>query len=137
LPELERRAEATAGDFNSQEVANTVWAYATMGRKPGERLMVQLERRAEVISEDFYPQGIANTLWAYATMGRKPGELLMGQLERRAEAISREFKPQEVAQMLVWFRFTGRPCLAFLRVPTRTNPAFTSTGKRKHVEVET
>jgi hypothetical protein len=29
LPQLERRAEATAGDFNSQGITNTLWAYAT------------------------------------------------------------------------------------------------------------
>jgi hypothetical protein len=37
---LERRAEVMSGDFNSQEVANTLCAFATMGTKPG-----QLERR--------------------------------------------------------------------------------------------
>ena len=42
---LERRAEAISGEFNSQDVANTLWAFATMGRKPGERMMGQLEGR--------------------------------------------------------------------------------------------
>ena len=97
--------------------------------------MPQLERRAEATAGDFNSQGITNTLWAYATMGRKPGEKLMGQLERRAQVIVGEFKVTGVTQMLVWFRFTGRPSLAFLQGPTGTNPAFTSTGKRKHAEV--
>ena len=35
VPQLEGRAEALAGTFNAQEVANTLWAYATMGREPG------------------------------------------------------------------------------------------------------
>jgi len=35
VPKLEGRAEALAGTFNAQEVANTLWAYATMGREPG------------------------------------------------------------------------------------------------------
>ena len=30
---LERRAEAISGEFNSQAVANTLWAYATIDRK--------------------------------------------------------------------------------------------------------
>ena len=42
---LERRAEAILGEFNSQDVPNTLWAFATMGRKPGERMMGQLEGR--------------------------------------------------------------------------------------------
>jgi hypothetical protein len=33
---LEGRAEALADTFHAQEVANTLWAYATMGREPGE-----------------------------------------------------------------------------------------------------
>jgi hypothetical protein len=42
---LERRAEVMSGEFNSQEVANTLCAFATMGTKPGERMTGQLERR--------------------------------------------------------------------------------------------
>jgi hypothetical protein len=32
---LEGRAEALAGTLKAQNVANTLWAYATMGREPG------------------------------------------------------------------------------------------------------
>jgi hypothetical protein len=59
---LERRAEAILGEFKSQDVANTLWAFATMGTKPGERLMGQLEGRAEAISGEFKSQEVANTL---------------------------------------------------------------------------
>ena len=41
LPELERRAKAIAGEFNSQDVAKTLWAYATIATKLGERVMGQ------------------------------------------------------------------------------------------------
>ncbi len=53
---LERRAEAMSGEFNSQEVANTLWAFATMGTKPGERMTVQVGRRTEAISGEFNSQ---------------------------------------------------------------------------------
>jgi hypothetical protein len=100
MGQLERRAEAISGEFNSQHIANTLWAYATMGVKPGEWMMGELERRAEAISGEFNSQEVANTLWAFATMGTKPGDRMMGQLERRAEAISGEFNSQEVANTL-------------------------------------
>ena len=61
---LEGRAEAISGEFNSQDVANTLWAFATMGRKPGERLMGQLEGRAEAISGEFNAQAVTTTLWS-------------------------------------------------------------------------
>ncbi len=32
---LERRAEAISGEFKPQEFANMLWAFATMGTKPG------------------------------------------------------------------------------------------------------
>ena len=49
MRELEGRAEALAGTFIAQDVANTLWAYATMGREPGAGLMRELEGRAEEI----------------------------------------------------------------------------------------
>ena len=38
VPELEGRAEAVEDTFNAQNVANTLWAYATMGRAAGARV---------------------------------------------------------------------------------------------------
>jgi uncharacterized alpha-E superfamily protein len=101
-------AEEISGEFNLEESTNTLSAFATMGRKPGEQLMGQLEGRAEAISGEFNSQDVANTLWAFATIGRKPGEQLMGQLERRAEAISGEFNLQDVANTLWAFATMGR-----------------------------
>ena len=60
VPKLEGRAEALAGTFNAQEVANTLWAYATMGREPGAGLMRELEGRAEALAGTFNAQGVAN-----------------------------------------------------------------------------
>jgi hypothetical protein len=70
-----------SGEVNSQEVVNTLWEYATMGTKQGERMMGEMERRTELISGGFKSQDVTNTLWAYATMGTKPGKRLMGELE--------------------------------------------------------
>jgi hypothetical protein len=42
-------AETISGEFNSQDVANTLWAFSTMGRKPGKRTMGQLGKRTEAI----------------------------------------------------------------------------------------
>jgi hypothetical protein len=35
MGQLERRAEAISGEFNSQAVANTLWVFATMGTTAG------------------------------------------------------------------------------------------------------
>jgi len=39
MGQLERRAEAISGDFNSQSVANTLWVFPKMKTKPGDRTM--------------------------------------------------------------------------------------------------
>ncbi len=49
-----------AGTFKAQGVANTLWAYATMGREPGAGLMRELEGRAEALAGTFNAQGVAN-----------------------------------------------------------------------------
>ena len=64
MKELEGRAESLAGTFKAQGVANTLWAYATMGREPGAGVMRGLEGRAESLAGTFNAQHVANTLWA-------------------------------------------------------------------------
>jgi len=64
VPQLEGRTETLAGTFNAQEVANTLWAYATMGREPGAGVMRGLEGRAEALAGTFNAQNVANSLWA-------------------------------------------------------------------------
>ena len=64
MRELEGRAEAVAGSFQAQEVANTLWAYATIGRAPGTGVMRELEGRAKARAGTFNTQDVANTLWA-------------------------------------------------------------------------
>ena len=70
MGQLERRAEAMSGQLNSQEVANTLWAFATMRTKPGERVMGQQKRRAQAISGEFNSQHVANTLWVFVSSSR-------------------------------------------------------------------
>jgi len=89
-----------AGSFNAQDVANTLWAYATMGRAPGAGVMRGLEGRAEAVAGTFIAQDVANTLWAYATLGREPGAGLMRGLEGRAEVLVGTFDDQNVSNTL-------------------------------------
>jgi len=65
---LEGRAEAVAGTFTAQGVANTRRAKAKMGRAPGAGAMRGLlpAPRAEAAAGRFNAQDVADTLWAYA-----------------------------------------------------------------------
>ena len=74
---LEERVEAISGEFNSHHVSDTLWAYVTMGRDPGERLMGLLEERMETVSGEFDSEDVSDTIRSYVTIGRMPGERLM------------------------------------------------------------
>ena len=52
LGELEARMEEVVMQCTSQAMANTLWAYATMGRKPGEQVLGALEARMEEVAKD-------------------------------------------------------------------------------------
>jgi hypothetical protein len=47
MGQLERRTETISGEFKPQDVANTLWAFATMGTKSGDRMMGQLKQQVQ------------------------------------------------------------------------------------------
>jgi hypothetical protein len=98
---MERRAEAISGEFNSQGVANTLWAFAKLGTKPGERMMGQLERRAESISGEFNWVSITQIMWFYARTKGKPSETLLPHLEQQALLLTDTVKTHHLI-MLFW-----------------------------------
>jgi hypothetical protein len=59
---LEVQLDAMTGTFNTQNVANTLWAYIAMGREPGAGLMRAFEGLAEALAGTFNTQDVANTL---------------------------------------------------------------------------
>ncbi|KAJ1478131.1 hypothetical protein T484DRAFT_1905100, partial [Baffinella frigidus] len=69
LKAMQRRATATAGEFNPQEVANLLWGLATMGEQADRGLLEVIQRRATATAGEFKPQEVANLVWALATMG--------------------------------------------------------------------
>ena len=54
-------------DFNSQGLANTAWAFATLD-KQDVQLFTALARTAELHLGEFNEQGLANIAWAFATV---------------------------------------------------------------------
>ena len=108
LGALEARALEVQGDFNPQNIANTLWAFATLGKQPDDRLVVGLTARAVEMQGDFNPQEIANTLWAFSTLGRQPNDELVAQLMARAVEVQGDFNPQDIANTLWALATLGR-----------------------------
>ena len=61
--------EQRVSDFNTQELANTAWAFATAGQSDAQ-LFAALARAVEQRVSDVNMQELANTAWAFATAGQ-------------------------------------------------------------------
>ena len=59
--------------FNSQNMSNTLWAFASLNHHPGSMLLKVLQRELVHKLPHFTSQGIENVLWAFATLGHHPG----------------------------------------------------------------
>jgi len=78
------RALGVQGVSNPQNIANTLWAFATLVQQPEDVLVVGLTARALEVQGAFKPQSIANTLSAFVTLGRQPEDALVAWLAARA-----------------------------------------------------
>jgi len=89
------------GDFASQGIANSIWAFATLSHKPSGGVLERFEEEIYRKLGDFASQGIANSIWAFATLGHKPS---VGVLKRFEEEIDRklgDFNSQDIA-ISIW-----------------------------------
>ena len=59
--------------FNSQNMSNTLWAFASLNHHPGPMLLKVLQRELVHKLPYFTSQGIENVLWAFASLGHHPG----------------------------------------------------------------
>jgi hypothetical protein len=59
---------ASAGEFKPQNVANLMWALATLGLEPGAELATAMSGQAVASAGEFKPQGVANLMWALAVI---------------------------------------------------------------------
>jgi len=100
------RALAVRHAFNPPDIANTLWALATLGRQPDEALVVGLTERALVVCHAFSAQDVANTLWAFATQVRQPDDELVAGLT--GLAVLRDMTAHDIANTLWALATLGR-----------------------------
>ena len=56
-------------NFKAKNIANTLWAFATLQILPSGLLLAGLKMRSVVLVDTFIPLDISSTLWAFAKMG--------------------------------------------------------------------
>ena len=86
-------------NFDSQHLANLVWAFAKLNIK-NEELFDLLTKEVSYKIKDFDPQETANLAWSFAKLDIKNKELFE-LLAKEASCKIKDFKPQEIAN-LAW-----------------------------------
>ena len=72
---LEGATVRVAPSMNAQNVANTLWALATLGWQAADGAMrCALEGAAVRVAPSMNAQALANTVWALATLGWQAAE---------------------------------------------------------------
>ena len=88
-------------EFNSQNIANTAWAYAILyatACHPATTLLDAILAEAVPRVREFNPQALANTAWAYATSGHSSPALLDAKcpgLANMAWAFAAAYRPTD------------------------------------------
>ena len=60
------------GGMKGREVANALWAYATLARALLPAVATALDAAMQCEAGHLNPQNVVNTLWAYATLATSP-----------------------------------------------------------------
>ena len=84
-------------DFKPQHLANTAWAFATLGHRP-EALLGPLAEEAGRKLRDFNPQDLANTAWACVAMSAFD-EPLLGALWSQAQQLQVQLSGNGLCQL--------------------------------------
>jgi hypothetical protein len=101
LGALEQRVVRVASDMKPQEVSNTVYGLALLGRMPGAEARAALEVAVARVGPDMEPQHVANIWWAYATLDWEPGAEARAALEVAVERLAPGMTAQAVANTVL------------------------------------
>jgi hypothetical protein len=88
LAVLLERATDTASTARPRNIANIMWACATLGLQPSSALLAVLSRRIISTADAFGSQAIANILWAFASLRLKPAPELARAVMHRAAQVA-------------------------------------------------
>ncbi|KAJ1627376.1 hypothetical protein T492DRAFT_576900, partial [Pavlovales sp. CCMP2436] len=83
--------------FHPQELVNTAWAFATLG-KPAPQLFDAIARESKQRIGSFKPQELVNTAWAFATLGVLAPQLFDA-IARASKKRIGNLKPQGLANI--------------------------------------
>jgi hypothetical protein len=108
LAALETDTVQVAPTMNPQNVANTVYSFAALGRMPGDKTWAALESAVGRVAQEMNPQAVANVMGAYVKLEVMPDDKTWAALETAAGRVAREMNPQDVANVMLAYATLGR-----------------------------
>jgi hypothetical protein len=86
--------------FNSQNISNTLWSFATLNYQPKTNLLQLIENEIVNKITSFNSQEIANTLWSFAKLSYQPNPNLLQLMENEIKNKITSFNSQAIANTL-------------------------------------
>lgn len=88
-----------AWDFNSQNLANSIWAFGNLCIHPGDDMMDKLAAWTVAKINEFTPQNLSNVVWSFAKLGVYH-EALFTTAQAKSIQIMHTFQPQSISNFL-------------------------------------
>ena len=109
LAALEGRVVLVASHMNPQNVSNTAYAFAALGRMPGAETRAALEAAVVRVTPDpdVKPQAVTNVTWAFATLGWELGAEVRAALKAAVVRVAVRMNPQAVTNAAWSFATLG------------------------------
>ena len=95
---ISKEGEWRLDEFNAQDLANTGWAFATVGQQD-EQLFKALAKMAERRLDQFNAQELANTAWAFKKAGIWMPELMQKFYAATSQLVEHSY-PEDLLKFL-------------------------------------
>ncbi len=111
------QSAAVAGirNFNSQDLANSIYAFGKLRKEPSLEFLTAWQNAAVDSIRNFNSQDLANSIYVFGVLGLKPSAEFLNAWQSAAVAGIRNFNSQELANSIYAFGVLGiKPSLEFL-----------------------
>jgi len=94
--------------MNALDMANTWWAFATLGWEPGAEARAALEAAVVRLGPDMMAQQVSNTVHACSKLGRSPGGEARAAMEAAVVRVAPRMNAQDVSNTVFAYAKLGR-----------------------------
>ena len=130
---MEQRSDWLVANGSHQDIANTVWAFATLGRK-SNALLAAIEKRSDWLVTNGQPQSIAYTALSFATLDHQ-SPALFAAIEKRSDWLVAHGNPQEISSTAWAFSRLNYTAPALLAAIEKRSDWLVSRGRPEDISM--